>query len=59
VFGHEHELGASFKMTLNPDTPEELVLLDIPVWDFDWQLIYEPTDSIIIDYGDTIRIECT
>ena len=46
-------------MTLNPDTPEELVLLDIPVWDFDWQLIYEPTDSIIIDYGDTIRIECT
>ena len=59
VFGHEHEIGASFKMTLNPDTPEELVLLDIPVWDFDWQLIYEPTDSIVIDSGDTIRIECT
>ena len=59
VFGHEHEIGASFKMTLNPDTPEERVLLDIPVWDFDWQLIYEPTESIVIDRGDTIRIECT
>ena len=35
------------------------VLLDIPVWDFDWQLIYEPTESIVIDRGDTIRIECT
>jgi len=59
LFGHEHELGASFKMTLNPDTPDELVLLDIPRWDFDWQFIYEPTESIVIDGDDTLRIECT
>ncbi len=59
VFGHEHELGATFRMTLNPDTPDELVLLDIPKWDFDWQFIYEPTDSIIIERGDTLRIECS
>lgn len=28
-------------------------------WDFDWQFIYEPTDSIVISRGDTIRVECT
>ncbi|MGI9644666.1 MAG: hypothetical protein ACR2O6_05075 [Ilumatobacteraceae bacterium] len=59
VFGHEHELGKSFKMTLNPDTEDEKVLLDIPVWDFDWQLIYEPTESIVVEPGDWIRIECS
>jgi len=59
LFGHEHELGADFRLTLNPDTPDEVVLLDIPKWDFDWQFIYEPTDSIIIERGDTLRVECS
>lgn len=59
VFGHAHELGATFRMTLNPDTPDELVLLDIPKWDFDWQFIYEPNDSILIGPDDTLRIECS
>lgn len=59
VFDHEHELGATFRMTLNPDTPDEMVLLDIPKWDFDWQFIYEPLDSIVIERGDTLRIECS
>ena len=59
VFGHEHELGKSFRMTLNPDTTDERVLLDIPAWRFDWQLIYEPTESIVLEPGDSIRIECT
>ena len=59
VFGHQHELGSSFRMTLDPDTPDETILLDIPVWDFDWQLNYEPVDSIVLDRGDTIRLDCT
>ena len=58
VFGHEHELGKSFRLTINPDTPDEVVLLDIPDWDFDWQLIYEPVDDIRLERGDTIRVEC-
>jgi hypothetical protein len=28
VVGHEHQLGKSFRMTLNPGTPDEKVLLD-------------------------------
>ncbi len=59
VFGHEHEIGKSFRLTLNPDTPDELVLLDIPEWDFDWQLIYEPVEEIVLERGDTIRVECS
>ena len=46
-------------MTLNPDTPDELVIVDIPKWNFDWQLHYEPVDEIRIEPGDIIRIECT
>jgi Copper type II ascorbate-dependent monooxygenase, N-terminal domain len=59
VFGHEHEIGSSFRMTLNPDTPEEVVLLDIPEWDFDWQLVYEPAETITVEAGDVVRLECS
>ena len=58
VFGHEHELGKSFRMTLNPGRPDEQVLLDIPRWDFDWQMLYEPLDDIILSPGDRLKIEC-
>lgn len=59
VLGHMHTLGASFRMTLNPGTPGEQVLLDIPVWNFDWQLNYQPVQPVPVKRGDTIRIECS
>lgn len=59
VLGHQHEIGSSFRMTLNPDRPNEKVLLDIPVWDFDWQFNYRPAESIVVSPGDSIRIECS
>ena len=40
VFGHEHTLGKTFRFTLDPDTPKPTVLLDIPTWNFDWQMNY-------------------
>lgn len=58
VFGHMHELGSSIRLTLNPDTADEQILLDIPDWDFEWQLNYRPVEDIVIDRGDTIRVEC-
>ena len=58
VFGHMHEIGTTFRMTLNPGTPDETVLLDIPDWDFDWQFNFEPVDSIVVTPGDVVRIEC-
>ncbi len=58
VWGHQHEIGKSVKMTLNPGTPDERVLLDIPNWDFDWQLDYRPVEDIILERGDEIQIDC-
>ena len=46
IFGHMHELGTTYRMTLNPGTPDEKVLLDIPKWDFGWQLNYEPAERL-------------
>jgi hypothetical protein len=59
VWGHLHEIGASFRMTLNPGTPDERVLLDIPKWYFEWQLDYRPIERIVLDDDDVIRVECT
>ena len=53
-----HEFGDSYRMTLNPDTPEEKVLLDIPNWDFEWQLAYDLVEDIEITTDDTVRFEC-
>ncbi|MBA4810006.1 MAG: hypothetical protein CBC37_06930 [Acidimicrobiaceae bacterium TMED77] len=58
VLGHQHNIGASFRMTLNPDTQEEVVLLDIPDWDFEWQYAYYPIEEINVDRNDIIRLDC-
>lgn len=59
VLGHQHEIGATFRMTLNPGRSDERILLDIPRWDFDWQYNYEPSEEILLKMGDTVRIECS
>jgi hypothetical protein len=59
VLGHMHELGKSFRMTLNPGRADEMILLDIPTWDFEWQFNYELAADIALEAGDEIRIECT
>jgi polyisoprenoid-binding protein YceI len=58
VLGHMHELGTTFRMTLNPGRPNEKVLLDIPRWDFSWQLNYQPVEAVNFSPGDVLRIEC-
>ncbi len=58
IWGHQHEIGKSVKMTLNPGTPGERVLLDIPNWDFDWQLDYRPIEDIVLVPGDRVQIDC-
>ena len=59
VLGHMHELGLAYRMTLNPGRPDQKVLLDIPVWNFDWQLNYQPVEDVMVERGDTIRVECS
>lgn len=59
MLAHMHEIGASYRMTMNPDTPDEQVLLDIPTWNFAWQLAYGPIEEIRVERGDVIRVSCT
>lgn len=59
VTGHMHELGQSIRLTLHPDTPDEVILLDIPDWDFEWQFGYRPVEPIFIEKGDIVRVDCT
>jgi hypothetical protein len=58
MLGHMHEIGSSYRLTLQPDTPEETVLLDIPVWNFAWQLAYSPVEEIRLERGDVLRVTC-
>jgi hypothetical protein len=54
-----HTLGRTFRMTLHPGTPQEQVLLDIPDWNFDWQMLYSLQTPVQVAKGDTVRIECS
>jgi len=59
VFGHEHTLGQSFRLTLDPQTSHPTVLLDIPTWNFDWQMNYALAKPIHVDAGQTIQMTCS
>ena len=58
VAGHMHLLGRSISLTLNPDTPRERVLLDVPVWDFDDQGARSLRKPAKIRPGDVLRVTC-
>lgn len=58
VLGHMHELGRSFRMELNPEGDESLLLLDIPRWDFHWQDHYQFAEPVTINFGDVLRMSC-
>ena len=59
VLGHMHTLGKSIRLTLDADTPEEQVLLDVPDWSFDWQMNYELQEPIHVKAGQPLRMECS
>jgi polyisoprenoid-binding protein YceI len=59
VFGHEHTLGKSFRLTLDPDKPDPTVLLDIPTWNFDWQMNYGLAQPIHVTKGQKIQMDCS
>ena len=58
ALAHMHELGVSFRMTLNPESEAPVVLLDIPRWDFYWQEHYTFAEPLVVERGDVVRIEC-
>lgn len=59
INNHMHQLGTVTRTTLNPDTPDEQILIDIQDWDFDWQGDYWFAEPIWIEQGDIIRLTCS
>ncbi len=59
VHGHMHTLGKTFRLTLDADTDDEQVLLDIPEWSFDWQMNYELEEPLRVKAGQPLRMECS
>ncbi len=59
VLGHMHTLGKTFRYTLDPGTPQAKVLLDIPHWNFDWQMDYELKKPVHVTAGQKLLMECS
>ena len=55
---HQHTLGTTSKLEVVRGAGGEECLLDIPRWDFDWQGTYQLTDTVQVNPGDRMRIEC-
>lgn len=56
---HMHLLGRKLKMTLNPGTPREQIIINVENYDFDDQSPIPLKTPLEVKNGDVIRIECT
>jgi hypothetical protein len=59
ALGHMHTLGKSFRLTLDPGTAKQKVLLDIPTWNFDWQMNYEFQKPVHVTAGEPMQMTCS
>lgn len=54
-----HTLGRGLRVELVQDEAPAACLLDIPRWDFNWQMFYNYQDGPVeITPNDTVRITC-
>ncbi len=54
---HQHVLGTRSRLTLIRPGGEQC-LVDIPRWDFHWQMNYEFAHALQVKPGDKVRIDC-
>jgi hypothetical protein len=59
VGAHMHLLGVSFKMILNPGTPDAKTILDVPDYNFHYQKAYNLATPVAVTAGDTVQVQCT
>ncbi len=55
---HMHTLGTAARMFVERASGEQECLVDIPRWDFDWQLGYNLAQPLHVADGDRLHIEC-
>jgi Copper type II ascorbate-dependent monooxygenase, C-terminal domain len=58
VGAHMHLTGRTFKMVLNPGTPEAKTILDVPDYNFHYQRAYNIT-PVAVQPGDKVQVTCT
>ncbi len=58
VGAHMHLLGRTFKMVLNPGTPEAKTILDVPDYNFHYQRAYNIA-PIAVHPGDQVQVTCS
>ena len=58
VGAHMHLLGVSFKMILNPGTPQAKTILDVPDYNFHYQKAYDVA-PVAVKAGDQVEVQCT
>ena len=59
VYAHMHLLGRSFKMVLNPGTPQAKTVLDVPNFDFHDQKSYNLSNPIPVTAGEPVQVTCS
>ncbi len=59
VGAHMHLTGRSLQITLNPGTPTQKTLLDVPNYNFDYQRGYTLQMPVPVVPGDRIQVTCT
>lgn len=58
VWPHMHRAGHTMRVELESGT-ESTCMLDVPQWDFNWQLYYEYQTPLTVRPGDVLSIECS
>jgi hypothetical protein len=59
VGAHMHLLGATFKMVLNPGTPQAKTILYVPNYNFHYQRSYNLLKPVAVSPGDKVQVTCT
>jgi len=57
AFDHMHQLGASSVLKIDRPNASD-VIVDVPHWDFHWQLQYWLKQPLVLNAGDQLSIEC-
>ena len=57
VFPHMHLLGRTLDLTLEHDGADHC-MIDVPRWDFHWQLLYFYDQPGVVDASDTLTLHC-
>lgn len=55
---HMHTLGTAARLFVERASGEQDCLVDIPSWDFDWQMGYNLAQPMHVGEGDRLHIEC-